>query len=304
MSQLEEVSQKQINKLGKRFRDSTWSDEDYNFLEDFKKSYDEILINNSSLISQELNEKLQNYILVGRLKRTKSIIRKLQRKNNYGMDLTRMSDIAGLRVIVNNITNQNKAIEIIKSTLSIDKIYDYRDTKQNYRSVHLLKKINDRYLEIQVRTIAQQTWADESEDFGEHAKQGFYTEEIGNYLNILSKITNDIDKEKNIEDGEVDNFLFEKRSPIKGKFSIIKKIFENYDANSLDDPKYFLIVYDSLDSSLISEDEFDLNEKDDVFDLYKYKAKLLDDNRYEIIFFISSLGNQVLRVSHPRFFMR
>ena len=215
-----------------------------------------------------------------------------------------MSDIAGLRVIVNNITNQNKAIEIIKSTLSIDKIYDYRDTKQNYRSVHLLKKINDRYLEIQVRTIAQQTWADESEDFGEHAKQGFYTEEIGNYLNILSKITNDIDKEKNIEDGEVDNFLFEKRSPIKGKFSIIKKIFENYDANSLDDPKYFLIVYDSLDSSLISEDEFDLNEKDDVFDLYKYKAKLLDDNRYEIIFFISSLGNQVLRVSHPRFFMR
>ena len=304
MSQLEEVSQKQINKLGKRFRDSTWSDEDYNFLEDFKKSYDEILINNSSLISQELNEKLQNYILVGRLKRTKSIIRKLQRKNNYGMDLTRMSDIAGLRVIVNNITNQNKAIEIIKSTLSIDKIYDYRDTKQNYRSVHLLKKINDRYLEIQVRTIAQQTWADESEDFGEHAKQGFYTEEIGNYLNILSKITNDIDKEKNIEDGEVDNFLFEKRSPIKGKFSIIKKIFENYDANSLDDPKYFLIVYDTLDSSLISEDEFDLNEKDDVFDLYKYKAKLLDDNRYEIIFFISSLGNQVLRVSHPRFFMR
>ena len=55
MSQLEEISQKQINKLGKRFRDSTWSDEDYNFLEDFKKSYDEILINNSSLISK-LNE--------------------------------------------------------------------------------------------------------------------------------------------------------------------------------------------------------------------------------------------------------
>lgn len=304
MSQLEEISQKQINKLGKRFRDSTWSDEDYNFLEDFKKSYDEILINNSSFISQELNEKLQNFILVGRLKRTKSIIRKLQRKNNYGMDLTRMSDIAGLRVIVSNITNQNKAIEIIKSTLSIDKIYDYRDTEQNYRSVHLLKKINDRYLEIQVRTIAQQTWADESEDFGEHAKQGFYTEEVGKYLNILSKITNDIDKEKSFEDERVDNFLFEKRSPIKGKFSIIKKIFENYDVNSLDDPKYFLIVYDTLDSSLISEDEFDLNEKDDVFDLYKYKAKLLDDNRYEIIFFISSLGNRVLRVSHPRFFMR
>ena len=98
--------------------------------------------------------------------------------------------------------------------------------------------------------------------------------------------------------------MFEKRSPIKGKLSIIKKIFDTYNVNSIEDPKYFLIVYDSLDSTLISEDEFDLNEKNYVFDLYKYKAKLLDDNRYEIIFFISSLGSKVLRVSHPRFFMR
>ena len=166
MSQLQEISQKQINKLGKKFRDSIWSDEDFNFLEEFKKSYDQLLINNSSIISQKLNKNLQNFILVGRLKRTKSIIIKIQRKNNYGMDLTRMSDIAGLRVIVNNLSNQNKAIEIIKSVLNIDKIYDYRKSEQNYRSVHLITKIEDKYLEIQVRTIAQQTWADESEDFG------------------------------------------------------------------------------------------------------------------------------------------
>ena len=304
MSQLQEISQKQINKLGKKFRDSIWSDEDFNFLEEFKKSYDQLLINNSSLISLKLNKNLQNFILVGRLKRTKSIIRKLQRKNNYGMDLTRMSDIAGLRVIVNNLSNQNKAIEIIKSVLNIDKIYDYRKSEQNYRSVHLITKIEDKYLEIQVRTIAQQTWADESEDFGEHAKQGFYTDEVGNYLKILSDITNKIDSENNFEDNQINNFLFEKRSPIKGKLSIIKKIFDTYNVNSIEDPKYFLIVYDSLDSTLISEDEFDLNEKNYVFDLYKYKAKLLDDNRYEIIFFISSLGSKVLRVSHPRFFMR
>ena len=85
--------------------------------------------------------------------------------------------------------------------------------------------------------------------------------------------------------------MFEKRSPIRKAF-IIKKIFDTYNVNSIEDPKYFLIVYDSLDSTLISEDEFDLNEKNYVFDLYKYKAKLLDDNRYEIIFFISSLGEQ------------
>ena len=304
MNQLQEISRKQINKIGKKFRDSIWDDSDFDFLEDFKKSYDNILISNSSLISKKLNDKLQNFILVGRLKRTQSIIRKLQRKNNYGMDLTRMSDIAGLRVIINSLEDQNKVIELIKSELSIEKIYDYRESGKNYRSVHLITKNENQFLEIQVRTIAQQTWADESEDFGEHAKQGFYTEEVGKYLKLLSDITYNIDNKENLDFGNIDNYLFEKKSPIKGKFTTIKKIFENYKINLIEDPKYFLIVYDTLDSTLISEDEFDLKEKNDVFDLYRYKAKLLDESRYEIIFFISSLGNNVLRVSHPRFFMR
>ena len=118
--------------------------------------------------------------------------------------------------------------------------------------------------------------------------------------NVVYKIDNGFDHSKE----NIDHHLFEKKSPIKGKYTIIKKIFDNYKNNYIDDPKYFLIVYDSLDSTLISEDEFDLDEKNDVFNLYRYKAKILDSSRYEIIFFISSLGNQVLRVSHPRFFMR
>ena len=38
--------------------------------------------------------------IAGKLKRTSSSIRKLQRPQNKGMDLTRMSDIAGTRVIL------------------------------------------------------------------------------------------------------------------------------------------------------------------------------------------------------------
>ena len=304
MNFTEEISQKQINKIGKKFRDSIYDENDYIFLEDFKKSYDQLLIDKTSNISEIINKELNNFVLVGRLKRTNSIIRKLQRKNNYGMDLTRMSDIAGLRLIVNNMEDQNLVINIIKSQLSIEKIYDYRDSDQNYRSVHLVSKVNDKFIEIQIRTVAQQTWADESEGFGEHAKQGFYSEQVGEYLKILSNVVHKIDNGFDHNKEIIDHHLFEKKSPIKGKYTIIKKIFDNYKNNYIDDPKYFLIVYDSLDSTLISEDEFDLDEKNDVFELYRYKAKILDSSRYEIIFFISSLGNQVLRVSHPRFFMR
>ena len=38
--------------------------------------------------------------MAGRLKRTISIIRKLQRPKNKGMDLTRMSDIAGIESLL------------------------------------------------------------------------------------------------------------------------------------------------------------------------------------------------------------
>lgn len=304
MNTSQELSQKQINKIGKKFRDSIYNEEDFSFLEEYKKEYDEILINKTSKLSELISKKINNFILVGRLKRTNSIIRKLQRKKNYGMDLTRMSDIAGLRIIVNDIKDQNIIIETIKSNLHIDKIYDYRQTEQNYRSVHLVLRENNKYLEIQIRTVAQQTWADESEGFGEHAKQGFYSEQVGSYLKILSDVVYKIDNIKDYKIENIDNHLFEIKSPIKGKYSLIKKTFNNYKLNTLEPPKYFLIVYDSLDSTLISEDDFDLDEKNEVFELYKYKAKLLDNDRYEIIFFISSLGNQVLRVSHPRFFMR
>ena len=152
MNHPEEISQKQINKIGKKFRDSIYDENDYNFLEDFKKSYDQLLIDKTSNVSEIISKKLNNFVLVGRLKRTNSIIRKLQRKNNYGMDLTRMSDIAGLRLIVNNMEDQNLVIDLINNKLSIEKMYDYRDSDQNYRSVHLILKIEEKLIEIQLET--------------------------------------------------------------------------------------------------------------------------------------------------------
>ena len=82
MVDLSTLSQKQINKIGKRFRDSIHDENDFNLLEDFKKSYDEHLISYSSKISKDLNKFEINYVMAGRLKRTISIIRKLQRPKN------------------------------------------------------------------------------------------------------------------------------------------------------------------------------------------------------------------------------
>ena len=298
------LSQKKINKSGKRFRDSIPEDDDYEILEQYKKSYDEILIKYSSEISKLLISKNFDFVMAGRLKRTSSIIRKLQRPNNHGMDFTRMSDIAGTRIIVKNLKTQDDVIQEIKNNFILEREYDYRESEQNYKSVHLvIKDDNNKYFEIQIRTLAQQTWADESEEFGEHAKQGFYTEQVGEYLSMLSDIVYKIDNEIEYDLNKIDNHLYDLKSPIKGKYQLIQNEFKTK-FSYYEQPNYYLIVYDSLDSTLVSKDIFELDEKNKIFDLYKYKSKILDESRFEIIFFVSSLGDNVLRISHPRFFIR
>lgn len=298
------LSQKQINKIGKKFRDSIQDEADFEILEEFKKSYDELLIEYTSKISKDLNSIGSNFVIAGRLKRTSSIIRKLQRPQNKGMDLTRMSDIAGTRVIVENLKDQKKILELLKKKYSVEKIYDYVESDQNYKSIHLvLKEEPYKYIEVQIRTLAQQTWADESEEFGEQAKQGLYPEVVKDYLTLLSTIMYKIDKGIDIKLSEIDNHFFEQKSPVKGKFNIIKKEFQkNFDL--YDNPNYLLIVYDKYDSTLVSKDIFDLRDRNKIFDLYRYKSQILDESQFEIIFFVSSLGDDVLRVSHPRFFIR
>lgn len=304
MVDLSTLSQKQINKIGKRFRDSIHDENDFNILEDYKKSYDKLLINYSSRISKDLNKLEINYVMAGRLKRTISIIRKLQRSNNKGMDLTRMSDIAGIRIIVETIDDQKKMLNFFQKNYNVDKIYNYVETDQNYKSIHLIIKENThKLIEVQIRTLAQQTWADESEEFGEQAKQGFMKDEVGVYLSLLSNLMYSIDKGEQIDLNRIDNHLFDLKSPIKGKFHIIKKEF-SLKFNYHEKPQYFLIVYDRDDSTLVSKDMFEMDQSNEIFDLYNYKSNILDENKFEIIFFVSSLSDNALRVSHPRFFIR
>ena len=86
-----ELSNKQIAKIGKKFRDSVFDQSDLNFLENYRNSFNGLLLNCSNSLANKIKESLKKFVLVGRLKRIYSIIRKLQRKNNYGMDLTRIS---------------------------------------------------------------------------------------------------------------------------------------------------------------------------------------------------------------------
>ena len=80
------------------------------------------------MLNQYLIKNDNNFILSGRLKRNKSIIRKLIREPN--MDLSRMSDIAGLRIIVKDIESQLQLSSVVESSMDTEKINNYVDTKK------------------------------------------------------------------------------------------------------------------------------------------------------------------------------
>jgi putative GTP pyrophosphokinase len=107
-------------------------------------------------------------------KSTLSIVAKLNREKTR---LSRMQDIAGCRLVVADIVAQNQEIEALKKDFPTADIIDRRAApKHGYRAVHLVVHIENKAVEIQVRTALQQLWAELSEKssdvFGTEVKYG------------------------------------------------------------------------------------------------------------------------------------
>lgn len=120
---------------------------------------------------------ISNAIVAQRLKRSVSIVSKLQRFDS--MKLATMQDIAGIRAIVKNIMEvrqveksyrQSKFLHVLKG----EKDYILEPANSGYRGVHLifqfnsLKKLESDGLkiELQIRTKLQHTWATAVETMG------------------------------------------------------------------------------------------------------------------------------------------
>lgn len=110
-----------------------------------------------------------NAIIAQRLKRTPSIISKLQREGD--MKLDRMEDIAGCRIVVgnkadvyevrNNITNGRT-----RNTLRRERDYIKSPKESGYRGIHLVYQYKGRKtayighsVELQIRSKVQHSWA-------------------------------------------------------------------------------------------------------------------------------------------------
>ncbi len=167
------VSKSKINRAGDNIRSGNESPQDHKIIEEWRISHRAVLNTFQAILRTRTKGK--NIIVAQRHKRKSTIYDKLMRHS--GMQLSRMDDVAGCRLIFNNISDLNKFRKIFHSARfyhkrknDIDK-YNYikKPKSSGYRGIHDVyeydvnsiqgQELKGLYVEIQYRTKIQHSWA-------------------------------------------------------------------------------------------------------------------------------------------------
>ncbi len=108
-----------------------------------------------------------------RLKRRITMINKLGREP--GMNLARMEDIGGVRARLPDLQRLYAVSRRLRKNWQVHRVRDYVENPKNsgYRAHHLIVKRKDRLVEVQLRTVRQDAWANQVEDDGRQLAVGF-----------------------------------------------------------------------------------------------------------------------------------
>ena len=130
---------------------------DLRLLDEYRRSFGQAYDAVVRMIRKRLNLKP-----TGRpAKSTSSIIAKLRRESSR---LSQVQDIAGCRVIVANIKAQERAVQSLRRAFPNAIIVDRRtNPSHGYRAVHVIARISEQLIEVQVRSTLQHLWAEFSE---------------------------------------------------------------------------------------------------------------------------------------------
>lgn len=202
--EIPKYSKSEINKAGKTIADKTSSKKErqdaLKVLNNWRSSHAYPL----QVIASNLRSKNPDSIVVQRLKRLDSITGKIERFPK--MDLYRMQDLGGCRVIVDSIDEVYSAMNQYKSSRIrhiLKREYDYiqNPKESGYRSYHMVYQFHsDRketynknmLIEIQFRTKIQHTWATAVEMMGIYTKSNLKSsqgnEDILRFFTLVSSI--------------------------------------------------------------------------------------------------------------------
>lgn len=171
--------------------------------DEYRKDHLQPLTDVTLRIQNWLSEFDGEYYIAQRLKRRPQILRKM---NRFSVRLTQLQDIGGNRIVV----NRNEDVECLRkfirdklaneSDVELHRETDYRVKGRDdtgYRALHIILKINGKYIELQLRSRAQHHWAECIERTS--VIYGFYLKEregdplVIDYFKTLSDIFYEIE---------------------------------------------------------------------------------------------------------------
>ncbi len=147
-------SKSQIDKLGDRLRHDPISPEDLALLQEYISAHSDAMVT----VQEELALLFPDLTVTPRLKTRDTLVDKLRRMSTR---LSSIQDVAGVRLSpVPNLQSQDEASARITAAFPNSRVVDRRaNPSHGYRALHIIVMRSDRAVEVQVRTEAQDRWA-------------------------------------------------------------------------------------------------------------------------------------------------
>lgn len=187
-----EYSKNQVNQAARALADGTLpeadQDEALEVLNNWRSSHSFPLNTFQVTLRNKARKAYPHALVAQRLKRTTSILRKLQRFDT--MNLTQMQDIGGCRAVLLNVPQARRLHRAylrssLKHRLVNQKNYIDNPKRSGYRSIHLIYEYysdrmdtyNGLLIEIQIRSQVQHSWATAVETVGTFIRRSLKSSE-------------------------------------------------------------------------------------------------------------------------------
>lgn len=289
-----------------------------NTLKEFRAIHQHPMALFRHLIDRKLNKHKTDALVSQRLKRIPSITKKLKIQKN--MKLSRMQDIGGLRIVVDNINEVNLIKNAIRKTenhrsftftFANEKDYLKMPPESGYRGIHLIYKYDKNIVlekqcrvEIQIRTKLQHSWATAVEVLGTYLnqplKQSFGDEEYLDIFKKISKLFVGLEKRNTSVDYE---FIKELKKDIENVqllnklqgFSIASKHLKN-------NTEWVLLKMDFKNRNVRIKEYIESKFEQANKDYLQMELEYLDNSAIEVVL-LSIQNIKKLKQSYPNYFM-
>lgn len=155
------LSNSQITKLGDKLRQGDINSDNLERLDEFRQTYSEVDEQAYQIIRKALESSTGWTSTTRKRKTQQSIVDKLRRQPR--LRLPQMQDIAGCRIVIQGGIEDAKTIDaLLIAAFDQSQLWDVKSKERHtdgYRAIHIIASSKQKFYEVQLRTYAQDVWA-------------------------------------------------------------------------------------------------------------------------------------------------